>query len=269
MSEIICDIHAHSNLSDGSDTPEEMLAEAARKGLKVFALTDHFDMEREAGHVMRGAGTESAYEKLIKVRESNNTPVKFIAGIEVGQAHRYIGEARERLGKRQYDYILCSCHSIRGKDDFYYLRNREDVDFDELFRQYLSELLEICEVGDEFGGFDSLAHLTYPLRYIKGISNMSFFKKEIDEIFRVMIKKNIALEINGQAINHEYGRLTPELPETARYRELGGRLITVGSDCHSTKLIGSGIAECIAAAKSAGFAEYAYYEKREAKFIKI
>jgi len=265
MNSIICDTHAHTNLTDGNGAPEEMIAAAAEKGLKVFALTDHFDMNSEPGHIMRGAGTEAAYERMTSVKRGNAAPLKFLIGIELGQAHRYPDEARSWIASHEYDYVLGSCHAVRGREDFYHLRNRDDFDADKLFRQYLEEVFELCE----FGGFDALAHLTYPLRYMRGKADVSGYKAEIDGIFRVLIKKDIALEINGQMINQQYNRLSPETAEISRYRELGGRLVTIGSDAHFTHLIGNGIAECIAAAKAAGFGEYAYYEGRKAKFIAI
>jgi predicted metal-dependent phosphoesterase TrpH len=35
------DLHAHSNISDGTETPADVMASAARAGLDVVALTDH------------------------------------------------------------------------------------------------------------------------------------------------------------------------------------------------------------------------------------
>jgi len=265
MEKIICDTHAHTNLSDGGCPPEEMLAAAASKGLKIFALTDHFDMEREPGDPMRGAGTESAYEKMLAVKRGNNTAVKFLTGIELGQAHRYPDETREWLETHAYDFVLGSCHCVRGWEDFYNLRERDDFDAPALFKRYLEEVAELCE----FACFDSLAHLTYPLRYMRGKADISGYKTEVDEIFRVMIKKNIALEINGQMINQAYNRLSPEFAEISRYYKLGGRLVTIGSDAHYTRTIGNGVSEGIVAARESGFTEYAYYENRQAKFITI
>jgi len=264
MEKIICDTHAHTNLTDGKDAPKAMLARAAELGTEALALTDHFDMEREPDHRMRGAGTDRAYEATLAVKRGNKTGVKLLLGIEIGQMHRFRDEAREWLASHEYDFVLGSLHAVRGlEDDFYHLRNRVGLDADALLGQYFAETLELCETCE----FDSLAHLTYPLRYIKG--DVANYRKTVDEIFRVMIKKNIALEINGQMIGQAYNRLSPEEAEISRYRELGGRLITVGSDSHETGLIGNGIAACITAAKNAGFTEYAYYENRKAVFIKI
>ena len=41
----VCDLHAHSCFSDGTYTPEELVAEAKRIGLKAVALTDHNNVD--------------------------------------------------------------------------------------------------------------------------------------------------------------------------------------------------------------------------------
>ena len=39
------DLHCHSNISDGTLTPTELVHRAAERGVKVLALTDHDDMD--------------------------------------------------------------------------------------------------------------------------------------------------------------------------------------------------------------------------------
>ena len=41
MTNKICDLHTHSNCSDGSLSPAELVAEAKRQGVSALALTDH------------------------------------------------------------------------------------------------------------------------------------------------------------------------------------------------------------------------------------
>ena len=39
------DLHVHSNCSDGSDTPKELIDKIIKNGIKIFALTDHDTIE--------------------------------------------------------------------------------------------------------------------------------------------------------------------------------------------------------------------------------
>jgi 3',5'-nucleoside bisphosphate phosphatase len=42
---MVADLHLHTNYSDGTYTPEELAAHAARQGLSAIALTDHDTVE--------------------------------------------------------------------------------------------------------------------------------------------------------------------------------------------------------------------------------
>jgi len=259
------DTHTHTNISDGADSPEKMLTAAAQKGVKVIALTDHFDIHDrfpEELSVFDGAGREESYRILSGLKESkkHDSGIKYLNGIEIAQAHHYKETAESWLDSHEYDFVLASCHVIRGHSDFYhmdYKKNNPDV----LLEQYFAELQELCLWETRF---DSLAHMTYPLRYMPAGTDLDRHKSAVDEVLRIMVKNEIALEINTQR-----DIICPEFPQVRRFYELGGRLITIGSDAHSANTIAQRIDRGIQAAKSAGFAECVYYEERKPKFIKI
>jgi len=263
--EIIFDTHTHTTISDGANSPEEMLRAAAARGMKVLALTDHFDIHDRFPLPLSkfdGAGRESSYELLTDLKQQD-LGIKFIKGVEIGQAHQYKDVAENWLSSHDYDYVLASCHIVRGQRDFYgmdYSKNSPD----KLLKQYFEELIELCSWGGENKLIDALAHLTYPLRYMKGNPSLSGHKAAIDELFTVMAKYEIALEINTGSVIP-----CPEFSQVKRFFELGGRLITIGSDSHSTGSIGVGVGKGIEIARAAGFTECVYYERRAPKFIKL
>jgi histidinol-phosphatase (PHP family) len=269
--EILFDTHTHSTISDGGNTPLEMLEGAVAKGLKVFALTDHFDVhERSPENLSRfdGAGKESSYSLLSDLKK-RDFRIKFLMGIEIGQAHHYKKVSGDWLGAHDYDYVIGSCHIIRNHIDFFhmdYVENNPDA----VLEQYFKELQELCDWAGADKKIDSLAHFTYPLRYMPWNSwNLSLHSDAIDEVFKTMINREIALEINTgglPALNRVFELSAPML---SRYRELGGGLISIGSDSHNVKSICSGMDAGAALAKSAGFTECVYYEKRKPCFIKL
>ncbi|MCL1903451.1 MAG: histidinol-phosphatase HisJ family protein [Oscillospiraceae bacterium] len=262
------DTHTHTTISDGGNTPEEMLKKAAEKGFEFLTVTDHFDIhERFPEKLSRfdGAGREESYNALSELKK-RDYGVKFLNGIEIAQAHRHKEIAENWLNSHDYDFVLGSCHIIRGQVDFYHIDYGKN-DPDLLLKQYFDELIELCKWCSCDGAdrkFDSLAHLTYPLRYMSGFGNIALYKDNIDELFAIMIKGEIALEINTAG-----DILCPEQVQIERYRELGGRLVTIGSDSHSVDTIGQRIDVGIRAAKTAGFNECVYYENRNPHFIKI
>jgi histidinol-phosphatase (PHP family) len=273
---ILFETHSHSTLSDGGNSPREMLIAAEKKGLAFLTITDHFDLHEhfpEPVSEFDGAGRESSYKVLDALKREHDLKIadgtsatKFLKGIEIGQAHHFKDNAAYWLDNHSYDFVLGSCHVIRGHIDFYHMDysvNHPDV----LLKQYFAELQELCEWGgsaENIKRFDSLAHLTYPLRYMKGGGDLNLHRQAVDELFAVMARYEIALEINTQQ-----EIIRPNADLVARFRELGGRLITIGSDAHGTDLIANNLSGGAALAKKAGFTECAYFEARQPKFIKL
>ena len=131
------------------------------------------------------------------------------------------------------------------------------------------ELLEMARWGE----FDVLGHLTYPLRYIVGDSglyiDMSKYLPIIKEIFSTLIKNDIGIEINSSGLRQKIGLTLPDKYYVRLYKELGGTILTVGSDAHRTEDLGKGIPEAIALARNVGFTELAFFKKRNPTFISI
>lgn len=116
-------------------------------------------------------------------------------GIEMGQATQNLDKAEEVLRKYRFDFVLGSLHAIRGMDDFAYV-DFSGLNAEVILERYFDELLELCQ----WGGFDSLAHMTYPLRYIVGKYqqpvDMSRYDEVIREILSTLAQKHLGLEIN-------------------------------------------------------------------------
>lgn len=68
------DLHVHSNFSDGTCSPEELVDLAVDKGLSAFALTDH--------DTVAGVDTALSYQ------EKTKSPVQVIPGIEISSDYK-------------------------------------------------------------------------------------------------------------------------------------------------------------------------------------
>jgi histidinol-phosphatase (PHP family) len=121
--------------------------------------------------------------------------------------------------------------------------------------------------------FDSLGHLTYPVRYICGKYgkklDMTVFSEVIDEILVTLIKNNKALEINTSGCRQKLNATMPDESIVKRYKELGGKLITVGSDAHYAEHLGADIDKAYEIALRCGFTEVAVYQDRTPTLIPI
>lgn len=270
MEKLIADCHTHSDLSfDGDNSPEEMVKAAVSRGIKHLAITDHVEIDcfDDPEYSFPKTVTEAA-KLLPALKNRYNGEIDLIWGVELGQPLHNIELTTRLLAENDYDFIIGSCHAVRGYKDFYFL-DYSEADPEKILEQYFEEMLEMAQ----WGGFDVLGHLTYPLRYISGEHgikiDMARFNGIIEEIFKTIIKNGMGIEINTSGLREKIGVTLPDIEYIKLYRRLGGEIITVGSDAHSTTNLGSGIAAGIALAKEAGFGKIWYYSKRQPKCIEI
>lgn len=265
----LIDCHNHSLHSfDGSESVETMCERAEAIGLFAFAVTDHCDLNmlsREEAQKTVAASVSG----LQTYRENHpEAHCRFLCGVELGEPAENFSFAEEVLSWQEYDIVIGSVHNAPGILDFYFLDYDQPLDVDTLLRSYFSLVFETVR----WGKFDTLAHLTYPLRYLSehGIPvQLGTFFDEIDAIFRLLIERGISLECNTSGLRQKIGEPMPCAQLLRRYRKLGGELITLGSDAHRSVDVSSGITECTALLASLGFRTVNYYKGRKPLFVML
>lgn len=265
--ENIVDIHTHSIHSfDGNDPVEELCQSAIEKGAKVIAITDHCDID--------GADMDPDELCPAQLKDINycinkySDKIEILKGIEIGQGIYRKKETQALLNKYDYDFVLGSLHNLENMEDFFFL-DYKNYDIDELLTRYFDGLLELCK----WGAFDSLAHLTYPLRYIvareKIDVDMNKYSDVCDAIFEELIKSDKALEINTSGLFMDMKDTLPNISFVKRYKQLGGEYITLGSDSHYANRVCQGIEQGLDIARAAGFDFVTVFEKRQPRLIEI
>ncbi len=260
------DMHTHSIHSfDGNDSCEMLCKSAAAKNAVGFAITDHCDID----------GNDIDVDKLCTLQLSDINEcidsfdkLDIIKGIEIGQGIYRKKETEYLLKTYDYDFTLGSLHNLENTEDFYFL-DYSKYDVYDLLTKYFEGLLELAQ----WGAFDSLAHLTYPLRYIiardKINVDMSKFNDIIDSIFTTLIKKKKALEINTSGLFMDMKDTLPNIEYVRRFRQLGGEYITVGSDSHYADRLFQGISRGYEIARASGFDCITIYKKHEPMLVEI
>ena len=99
--------------------------------------------------------------------------------------------------------------------------------------------------------------------------DMARYRTVIDKILETIISKDIALEVNSAGVRKGLGVPMPSVEYVSRYRALGGKMITVGSDAHYECDIGADIPACIEMIRGAGFSQICVFSKKEPVFIDI
>lgn len=277
----LIDCHSHTiNSPDASSTVDEMINAAIENNLSAYAITDHCEINHwfsieHYGDTPNGYDTYDFgyyFEKSMKentvAKEKYNGKINFICGIELGQATHDIGLADTVVTDKRLDFIIGSMHQLRGYDDFAFM-DYNNYDVPSLLDKYFHELYELCL----WGKFDVLGHLTYTLRYIEGDHglkvNMKPYEEIIRECFKLLVENGKGIEINTSGLRQKYGKSFPELNWVKIFREMGGEVISVGSDSHIYSDVAKGVKEGAEIAQAAGFTHLCYFKNRKPEFIKI
>lgn len=264
----VSDSHVHTDCSRDACDPAMMMCEnAAKLGLYALTITDHCECNvfHEEGY---DKSAIQSYFEAKKAAAVFGGRLHVYTGIELGQVMQNLDAANQILESCEFDFVLASVHNIKKKEDFYSLDYvYEDVD--ELLERYFDEILETIE----WGRFDSLAHLTYPWRYIVGEHHIAVpqdrWKGRIDEVLKALIQAGKALEVNTSGFRQSLNAPIPDLPILERYHELGGKLVTLGSDAHRWADVGAGIEQGMEILQKAGFHHYMIYVSHEPKPLPI
>lgn len=263
----LADSHTHSRCSFDGSEPVRALGEAAeRKGLRCLTVTDHYDCNCFDLPILLGTALASSQETA-ECAQAMQGRLTVLFGAELGQPIQAPAAAEAVLAAAEYDFILGSLHNVAGYPDFY------DIDYAAydckvLFTRYFAELREMIR----WGGFDALAHLTYPLRYLKaGVEEVwrSCFLDEAEQVLLALAQAGKGLEINTSNFRQINGGPGMELQLVRRFRELGGTVVTLGSDAHTAGAVGGGIREGASIAAQAGFTQIAVFRNRKPEFIPI
>ena len=158
------DLHMHTKSSfDGNYTAEEMCASAVANGLSFIAITDHFDVDFFERHNL-DVRQKTSYEGILSAREMFRDKIVLLRGIEMGQPTYDVALTEKSLARYEYDFVIGSIHNPRGMPDYGDFNYKEMTE-NEIYSaldNYFEEELALAK----WNGFDTFAHLTYPMRYI-------------------------------------------------------------------------------------------------------
>lgn len=279
----LIDCHTHTKFSvDSEAEPVQMIERACQLGLAAYAVTDHcecncwYPKEHYGGSVISddfgyGSDFERSVSAISALKEQYSGRLELICGTELGQAAQDYEIAEKVVSDDRLDFVIGSVHQLSGEADFAFIdyRQYDSSGIRNLLERYFKEIYEICK----WGKFDILGHLTYTLRYIRGSfgidADISRFDEIIAESFRELIRHDCGIEINTSGLRQAYGDTFPSLKYVKLFKELGGELLSIGSDAHTVDDLGKGIADGAAMAQAAGFRRLCYFKRRKPVFIEI
>ena len=264
--ENIIDTHTHSIMSfDGSDSCYDLCKSAVDNGGIAIAITDHLDIDGEENVLEY---VDKQFMAVLDAKIDIKGEIAVLQGIELGQGIFRKELSEEIMDKCNYDFVLGSIHNLENQEDYYYM-DYKNADVDKILREYFEAELELAK----WNMTDSLAHLTYPLRYIIGRDkidvDLSKYDDIINEIFEVLIRNKKALELNISGLYGELGNTMPDKELIKRFRSMGGKYVTVGTDAHKKEKVCVGIDRGYDILKECGFEHCTVFVHREPWLIPL
>ena len=263
----LCDVHTHTLISPDSKAElSGMAAAAVSAGLRELCVTDHCDLLDLDGDPVTAFDWPAAKEQYRAVKGMLGDRLILRLGVELGSAPYDLDTARALLagGGDELDFVLGSLHNWIGAEGNIDLGRSDYSGNPALARRAVEAALThtwtlVTKYPD---CYDSLAHVNYPLRYIRrdGIEiSLDDYEDRVRAIFTEVAKTGHALEVNTRR-----GQDLDFWPRLLRwFRECGGELVTVGSDAHRPGDVAKGIPEALELLDAAGFRQVTTFAGRK------
>ena len=265
------DQHLHSRHSvDSSADPVANCEQAVAAGLAGLTFTEHYDMHPSDWERCRW--DYDAIAATIDGLRRRFSPQLWIGfGIEVDYQPEMIEETLDYLDRHSFDLVLLSVHWIGGRPP----REWREIGAEAMRRAYLATLRGAADLCRELaaGGrrpFDVLGHLDYVKRYLRRDWDVPMGATEpavLDPILQALIDAGVVPEINTAGMRRPEAESYPSWPILRRYRELGGRTVSIGSDAHHSRDIGAGFGQVAERLQAIGFEGEAVFRERVCSLI--
>jgi len=266
---MIADLHIHTRFSGDSDTPvRAQIDRAVDLGMSEICITDHHDYDAPPGDCDFTLDIDAYLPYMKQIQAEYQGRIRVNIGIELGLQCHLKEYLDQYAASHSFDFIIGSSHFIDGMDPYYptcFADKTEREVYERFFEVTLKRIREIeC--------YDSLGHLDYVVRYSPYRNRQysySAYQDYLDPILKTLISKGKGLECNTGGYKYGLGHPNPNKEILTRYRELGGEILTVGSDGHRPEYVGFEFERAQILLKECGFDYYTVFRNRVPEFVAI
>ena len=259
------DFHMHTTVSyDGHSTAQEMAQAALQAGLKEICFTDHLDYEM-ARPKAELTFTPEAYRRMYDGFSMPGLTVR--KGVEIGMTPWNVEEVSRDLSQRPFDFVIGSVHHVDDLDLYFepFWRGKTVPAAE---RQYFDEMLKCVQLHDNF---DVLGHMTYISKTAAHpaprLVPLADHRDIVAAIMEVLVTKDKGMEINASGVDR-VGDFLPGEDYLRLFKDLGGKIVTMGSDAHSAPRVGKHADRAVALLKDI-FGYVCTFSGRQPTFHKL
>lgn len=276
---MFADYHVHTEFSDDSVYPmEDVIRDAVKMGMDEICITDHVDygvktdweegmeIQYRKGDPLTNVDYPRYMEKIGRLREEYAGKITIRTGMEFGVQTHTIPQFEALFARYPFDFIILSIHQVEDKEfwtqDFQ--RGRSQKEYNERYYQ------EMFDVVKAYKNYSVLGHMDLIKRYDEaGIYPFGEVEPMIREILKVVIADGKGIELNTSFHRYGLAEPMPSMDIFRLYRELGGEIVTIGSDSHKPEHLGAYIGEGKEILKEAGFARFCTFENMKPVFHEL
>ena len=277
---MLADYHVHCSYSDDSKTPmEEMVNAAVEKGIRELCFTDHVDYGVKIdwdnpgttarlidGKPARNVDYPRYFDEIDVLNEKYKGKICIKKGLEFGIQSHTVNQFEQLYEKYPLDFVILSCHQINDQELWTqeYQKGKTQKEYNE---GYYDELYAVI---NQFDHYSVLGHLDLIVRYDKqGTYPFEKIKDKVTVILKHLIEHEKGIEVNTSSFKYGLSDLMPSRQILRLYHELGGRIITIGSDSHSVNTLADHFDEVKLELKEMGYTHYCVFEKMKPVYLEL
>ena len=277
---MLADYHIHSKYSDDSEEEMEIIVlSAIEKGFYEICFTDHVDYgvkiehkeylkldDRKKKVTNSNVDYPNYFKEIEELQEKYRNSIKIKKGLEFGMQVHTVPQFQKLFNQYEMDFVILSCHQV-GNMEFWTGDFQKGKTPDEYNREYYNEIYDVINTYDNYS---ILGHLDLIQRYNKefegNVYPLEKNREIIEKILKKVIEKGKGIEVNTSSFAYGLDDLTPAEEILKMYYNLGGKVITVGSDSHRAKDVGRHITYIYEKLKEIGFKDICTFEKMKPVF---
>ncbi|WP_372713291.1 histidinol-phosphatase HisJ family protein [Ilyobacter sp.] len=263
------DYHIHSEFSDDStEKMSNIVEEAIKKGGKKLCFTEHMEFNYPHEELKFELNYDEYKKEFERIKSIYGERIDLYMGVEMGiqAGKREIEETIKYADSHEFDFIIASAHCLEGED--LYSMSSDTKNIDEFFIRYFYEMLNVFK---HYSDYDVVGHIDLIRRYFLQAQDHKLGKSQdvLRELLCHVINSDKGIEINTGGLFYKSANINPTLDILKLYKEMGGEIITIGSDAHIAERVMSNYSKAIEALDTAGFKYVTTYSQRKKEFHKI
>ena len=266
--DIRTDFHLHCRFSaDSKGDPNEMVLKAIERGASIICFTDHVDFDFPEQIITFDPAEYTVFMRELRERYRDRIDIRM--GVEVGLQPSVAAENKAFVESAPFDFVIGSTHLVNGLRP----NTRRFAEYKERYpgkkegtRAYLEATLENVRSFDDY---DVYGHIDYITCYsYRELFSYAENRDIMDEILKLLLERGKGLELNTSEVPI-LGESNPCHDVLRRYRELGGEIVTLGSDAHSPEGVVAYMDWAVETLKSCGFRYFTVFKDRKPEFIAL